>query len=379
MATHLITGGLGFIGSHIAQALVRAGKSVRVLDNLSSGKLVNLGATRDAVEVIEGDVTDPAALRRALAGVGLFSSTALASVPRSLETPLDTHAVCVTGTVMLLDEARRQGVRRVMYAASSSAYGNPAHEGPKRETDLPQPLSPYAAAKLAAEHYCRAFYESFGLETVCLRYFNVFGPRQDPNGAYAAVIPKFITAMLAGQAPTIFGDGLQSRDFTYVENVVDANLLAATSARAPGQVFNVGFGESTSLLDLVRMLNTELGTQIVPRHEPVRTGDVRDSCADMSHARSLLGFESRVGLAEGLRHTIASFRVEFTCRTLPLITGGAWARGCGLRIPPRHREDREQRAQRVAAGWRRGRRRSRPAPAAGSRRLAPSGGRPVPG
>ena len=190
----------------------------------------------------------------------------------------------------------------------AALYGNPAHDGPKRETDLPQPLSPYAAAKLAAEHYCSAFYESFGLETVCLRYFNVFGPRQDPNGAYAAVIPKFITAMLAGQPPTIFGDGRQSRDFTYVENVVDANLLAASSPRAPGQVFNVGAGESTSLLDLVHMLNAELGTSITPRHEPARTGDVRDSCADITHARSLLGYESRVALAEGLRRTIASFR-----------------------------------------------------------------------
>jgi UDP-glucose 4-epimerase len=253
-------------------------------------------------------LTDPLALRAALAGVDtVFHEAALASVPRSLEAPLATHAACATGTLMLLDEARRQGVRRVVYAASSSAYGNPQEKGAKKETDLPQPLSPYAAAKLSGEYYCRAFYESFGLETVCLRYFNVFGPRQDPNGPYAAVIPRFITAMLAGEQPLIYGDGRQSRDFTYIANVVQANLLAAEAPGAPGRVINVGSGTSTSLLDLVHRLNQELGTQIVPRHEPPRVGDVRDSLADISQAREVLGFVPQVDLAAGLARTVASF------------------------------------------------------------------------
>jgi UDP-glucose 4-epimerase len=308
MIKHLVTGGLGFIGSHIVEGLVRQGRRVRVLDNLSSGRLDNIAAVRDSVELVDGDVSDPAAVGPALEGVEVvFHEAALASVPRSLEAPLDTHAACATGTLVVLDQARRRGVKRVVYAASSSAYGNPPQEGPKLETDLPQPLSPYGAAKLAGEHYCRAFYESFGLETVCLRYFNVFGPRQDPNGPYAAVIPRFITAMLAGQAPTIYGDGLQSRDFTFVTNVVDANLLAATSPQAAGQVFNVGAGDSTSLLDLVRLLNEQLGTRIEPRHEPGRAGDVRVSCADISRLRSL-GYECRVNLKEGVARTIESFR-----------------------------------------------------------------------
>jgi UDP-glucose 4-epimerase len=309
MATHLITGGLGFIGSHLAEALVRRGERVRVLDNLDTGRRENLAGVSESLEFVRGDIRDPDSLRNALGDVEVvFHQAALASVPRSLEAPLDTHAVCVTGTLMLLDQARRMGVKRFVYAASSSAYGNPPQEGPKRETDLPQPLSPYAAAKLAAEHYCRAFHESFGLETVCLRYFNVFGPRQDPNGPYAAVIPRFITAMLAGQSPTIYGDGLQSRDFTYVANVVDANILAATSPGAGGRVFNVGAGKSTSLLELVRLLNEQLGTNIRPRHEPARVGDVRDSCADISSIRTVLGYEPRVGLEEGLASTIEFFR-----------------------------------------------------------------------
>jgi UDP-glucose 4-epimerase len=308
MTTHLVTGGLGFIGSHIVEALVRQGKHVRVLDNLNSGRHENIATVRDSVELVRGDVSDPSAVGPALEGIEVvFHEAALASVPRSLEAPLDTHTACATGTLVVLDQARRRGVKRVVYAASSSAYGNPPQEGPKQETDLPQPLSPYAAGKLAGEHYCRSFYESFGLETVCLRYFNVFGPRQDPNGPYAAVIPRFITAMLAGQAPTIYGDGLQSRDFTFVTNVVDANLLAATSPQAAGHVFNVGAGDATSLLDLVRLLNDQLGTSIEPRHEPSRAGDVRVSCADISRLRSL-GYEPRVGLKEGISRTIESFR-----------------------------------------------------------------------
>jgi UDP-glucose 4-epimerase len=307
MKMHLVTGGLGFIGSHIAETLVSRGDRVRILD-LATARRENIGAIENQVEVLRGDLTDPLALRAALAGVDtVFHEAALASVPRSLEAPLATHAACATGTLMLLDEARRQGVRRIIYAASSSAYGNPPVQGAKKETDLPQPLSPYAAAKLSGEYYCRAFYESFGLETVCLRYFNVFGPRQDPNGPYAAVIPRFITAMLAGEQPLIYGDGRQSRDFTYIANVVQANLLAAEAPGAPGRVINVGSGTSTSLLDLVHRLNQELGAQIVPRHEPPRVGDVRDSLADISQAREVLGFVPQVDLAAGLARTVASF------------------------------------------------------------------------
>jgi UDP-glucose 4-epimerase len=309
MKTQLVTGGLGFIGSHIVQELVRQGHRVRVLDNLSTGRTNNLAEVGEEVEFLRGDITDPDSLRTALAGVDtVFHEAALASVPRSLERPLDTHAVCATGTLLLLDQARRAGVRRVVYAASSSAYGNPLREGAKRETDPPQPLSPYAAAKLAGEHYCRAFYESFGLETVCLRYFNVFGPRQDPNGPYAAVIPRFITAMLAGQQPLLYGDGRQSRDFTYIDNVVQANLLAAEAPQAPGKVLNVGSGHSTSLLDLVRLLNEQLGTSISPRHEPTRTGDVKDSLADISQSQAVLGFDPQIDLPEGLARTIAYFK-----------------------------------------------------------------------
>ena len=231
MRTFLVTGGAGFIGSHIAEALVRRGDRVRVLDNLCTGNPANLDDFADGVELIEGDVTDPAAVASAVRGVDcVFHQAALASVPLSVERPLDCHAACVTGTLTVLDAARRAGVRRLVYAASSSAYGDQPTSS-KRETDVPAPISPYGAAKLAAEYYCRAFTATYGFETVCLRYFNVFGPRQDPNSPYSAVIPLFMTAMLAGRRPTVYGDGLQSRDFTFVTNVVDGNLLAADAPR----------------------------------------------------------------------------------------------------------------------------------------------------
>ena len=227
MRTFLVTGGAGFIGSHIAEALVARGDRVRVLDNLSTGNLANLKHLERQVEFLEGDVTDAAAVAKAVAGVDcVFHEAALASVPRSVEKPLDTNAACVTGTLTVLDEARKSGVRRLVYAASSSAYGDQPTSS-KRETDLPAPISPYGTAKLAGELYCQAFSATYGFETVCIRYFNVFGPRQDPNSQYSAVIPLFITAMLAGRQPTIYGDGHQSRDFTYVGNVVQGNLLAA--------------------------------------------------------------------------------------------------------------------------------------------------------
>jgi UDP-glucose 4-epimerase len=304
----LVTGGAGFIGSHIVEALVRRGDRVRVFDNLSTGKRANLAPLGDRVELIEGDLVDPAAVRAAVAGVDcIFHEAALASVPRSVEAPLDTHAACVTGTVNLLDAARRNGVRRVVYAASSSAYGDQPTSS-KRETDLPAPISPYGAAKLAAEIYCQSFAATFGLETVCLRYFNVFGPRQDPDSPYSAVIPLFITALLAGRRPVVYGDGGQSRDFTFVGNVVQGNLLAADAPNVSGQVINVANGRQTSLLELLDMLNRLLSTNVQPIHEPPRVGDVRESLADITKARKLLKYEPAVEFEDGLRRSIDYYR-----------------------------------------------------------------------
>jgi UDP-glucose 4-epimerase len=305
---YLVTGGAGFIGSHIATALVERGDKVRVLDNLSSGTRANLGHLAGKVELVEGDVLDLKAVEKAVSGVDVvFHQAALASVPRSLETPADTHAACATGTLHVLDAARRGGLRRVVYAGSSSAYGNQPTAS-KRESDVPAPLSPYAAAKLAGEMYCQAFMASFGLETVVIRYFNVFGPRQDPAGEYSAVIPKFVVAMLAGKRPTIYGDGLQSRDFTYVENVVRGNLAAAERPAAAGGTFNVACGRQYNLLELIASINRVLGTSIEPNFEPARAGDVRDSLADITAARSALGYEPTIDFDEGLRRSIAYYR-----------------------------------------------------------------------
>jgi UDP-glucose 4-epimerase len=308
MRRFLVTGGAGFIGSHIAEALVQRGDQVRVLDNLCTGHLSNLDAFRDRIEFIEGDVADSAAVAKAVAGVDcVFHEAALASVPMSLDRPLDTNAACVTGTVTLLDAARRAGVRRVVYAASSAAYGDQPTSS-KRESDLPAPLSPYAAAKLAGELYCRAFWESFRLETVAIRYFNVFGPRQDPNSPYSAVIPLMITKMLAGVQPVLFGDGRQSRDFTFVANVVHANLLAADAPNVAGRTINAADGRSITLLTLIDMLNELLGLDVEPEFAPPRMGDVRESQADITLARTLLGYEPQVDFYEGLRRSIAYYR-----------------------------------------------------------------------
>ena len=308
MRTCLVTGGAGFIGSHIAEALVQRGDRVRVLDNLSTGHRSNLDGFDSKLQFIEGDLLEADTVARAVAGVDcIFHEAALASVPRSVEHPLDTHAVCVSGTLILLDAARRASVRRVVYAGSSSAYGDQPTSS-KRETDLPAPLSPYAAAKLAAEHYCRAFTATYGLETVVLRYFNVFGPRQDPDSPYSAVIPLFITAMLSGSQPTIFGDGRQSRDFSFVANAVRANLLAADAPGVAGRVFNIANGKNTDLLTLVEILNRLLGTSVPPRHAAARVGDVRESLADISQARKLLCYEPVLEFEEGLRRSIAYYR-----------------------------------------------------------------------
>lgn len=309
MRTFLVTGGAGFIGSHIAEALVARGDRVRVLDNLCTGHRSNL-AHLDNVEFIEGDITCSDTVAAAVKGVDcVFHEAALASVPRSVERPLDTNAACVTGTLNMLNESRKAGVRRLVYAASSSAYGDQPTSS-KRETDLPAPISPYGTAKLAGELYCRAFTSTYGFETVSIRYFNVFGPRQDPHSQYSAVIPLFITAMLAGRQPTVYGDGGQSRDFTYIANVVHGNLLAAdaNAKLVAGRTFNVANGRNTSLLELITQLNSLLGTNIKPIHAAARVGDVRESLADITQARTCLAYEPQVGFEEGLRRSIDYYR-----------------------------------------------------------------------
>ncbi len=310
MRTFLVTGGAGFIGSHIATALVERGDSVRVLDNLNTGFEHNLAHLGGKVDFIRGDVTDEAAVADAVAGVDcVFHQAALASVPRSVEDPLATNAACVTGTLNVLNEARKAGVRRVVYAASSSAYGDQPYCS-KREIDLPAPLSPYAAAKLAGELYCQAVAHTYGLQTVVVRYFNVFGPRQDPDSPYSAVIPIFITALLEGRRPVIYGDGFQSRDFTFVTNIVYGNLLAADAdaEKVSGRTFNIALGRSVSLLDMLRALNRLLGTSVEPKFEPARAGDVRDSLADITQARKLLGYEPQVDFEDGLERSIDYYR-----------------------------------------------------------------------
>lgn len=304
----LVTGGAGFIGSHITTALVERGDRVCVLDNLCAGKRENLEHLQGKLDFIEGDVADPQAVAAAVDHVDLiFHQAALASVPRSVSAPLDTNAACVTGTVTLLDAARKSGVRRVIYAGSSSAYGNTPQPA-KSENDLPAPLSPYAAAKLAAEYYCQAFTETYGLETVTIRYFNVFGPRQDPTSEYSAVIPIFVSLMLQGKRPTIYGDGLQSRDFTYVEDIVRGNLLAAETPGLGGKVINVATGKQFNLLDLVAAINRVLGTEIEPLFADPRPGDVRESLADISLAQQLLDFQPEISFDEGLERSIDYYR-----------------------------------------------------------------------
>lgn len=306
--TFLVTGGAGFIGSHIATALVARGDRVRVIDNLCTGNMSNLDHIRSDIEFIEADINNAAVVARVVNGVDcIFHEAALASVPRSVETPLDTNHACVTGTLQLLDQARKAGVRRLVYAASSSAYGDQPTSS-KRETDLPAPISPYGAAKLAAELYCQAFTATYGFETVAIRYFNVFGPRQDPNSQYSAVIPLFITALLKGKSPVVFGDGHQSRDFTYIDNVVHGNLLAADAPNVAGRVFNVANGKQTSLLDLIAILNRQLKIDIRPEFAPPRVGDVRESLADITQARKWLKYEPQVDFETGLSRSIEYYR-----------------------------------------------------------------------
>jgi nucleoside-diphosphate-sugar epimerase len=303
--TYLVTGGAGFIGSHIAGALAASGARVRVLDDLSTGHAENVEEIGGRVEFVRAGLLDSEALARALEGVELvFHEAAIPSVPRSIENPEETHRACVDGTFALLVAARAAGVRRVVYAASSSAYGDQPTL-PKVEDMAPQPLSPYAAAKLVGEYYCQVWARTYGFETVSLRYFNVFGPRQDPGSQYSGVISRFIAALLSGERPVIYGDGEQSRDFTYISNVVDANLRAAETTRGIGEVINVATGERATLNELLEALKGITGkTDVSADYREQRVGDVRHSLADITRARELLGYEPKVGLEEGLRKTI---------------------------------------------------------------------------
>jgi len=305
----LVTGGAGFIGSHLTHALLQAGARVRVLDNLSTGFSANLSAFEgSSLEILEGDASHRETVERAMDGVDyLFHQAAMDSVPRSIREPALCHAWCTTSTVELLHAASKAGVKRLVLASTSAAYGDSPFVS-KRETDAVAPLSPYAAAKLAAEAYCRAFVTSFSMETVILRYFNVFGPRQDPQSEYSAVIPRFVSMILSGNQPIIYGDGEQSRDFVYVGDVANANLLAATTPGISGRTFNIGRGERTSLLELLTKLSEILGKPITPIHEPARVGDIRDSLADINQARSILGFEPKVSIYEGLAQSVDYYR-----------------------------------------------------------------------
>ena len=304
----LVTGGAGFIGSHLTDRLLAEGWSVRVLDDFSSGKERNLEAAADRIELLRGDLRDEALLARAVADVEVvFHQAAVPSVPRSVAEPVRTNAVNVGGTLSLLEAARQAGVRRLVFAASSSAYGQ-TRELPKVETMPPAPLSPYALQKYTGEVYCRLYAELYGLETVALRYFNVYGPRQDPKSEYAAVVPRFVTACLRAESPCIYGDGEQTRDFTYVADAVAANLAAADASDASGAVVNVAGGRRVSLHTLLGIVLELTGAEVVPRNEPARTGDVRDSLADLGQARSRLGWEPEVALREGLARTVESFR-----------------------------------------------------------------------
>jgi nucleoside-diphosphate-sugar epimerase len=303
MTNYLITGGAGFIGSHIAETLIEDGNLVRILDNLSTGRSENIESILDQVEFFEGDLRDGDIVRRAVEGIDyVLHQAAIPSVSYSVRNPIATETANVVGALNLLLAARDAGVRRVVYASSASIYGD-SPTLPKVETMLPHPKSPYAVSKMAVEHHCRVFNELFDLETVGLRYFNVFGPRQDPTSEYAAVVPKFITSMLGGGAPTIYGDGTQSRDFTYVSNVVAANLLATTAPDMVGRVFNAAAGNRYTLLELVAGLNEMLGTRIDPLFAPSQPGDVKHSQSDISSIEAN-GYQVRIDFWEGLQKTV---------------------------------------------------------------------------
>ena len=303
---YLVTGGAGFIGSHIVMRLVHDGAVVRVVDNLSTGQIQRLDRVRSAIEWVQGDLADEAVAENVVDGMDfVVHQAAVPSVQRSLSDPLGTNQANVVGTLNLLESSRRAGIRRFVYAASSSAYGD-TEVLPKHEDMPPNPMSPYALQKFVGERYCKLYYDLYGLETVGLRYFNVFGPGQDPHSEYSAVIPRFINYLLTNRPITIFGDGEQSRDFTFVENVVEANLLALGALNAAGKMCNIGCGERITLNQLVANLEEELGVKAQVSHLPPKLGDVRHSLADIERARAILNYQPRVMVKEGLRRTVAS-------------------------------------------------------------------------
>jgi UDP-glucose 4-epimerase len=303
----LVTGGAGFIGSHLVDDLIRDGHRVRVLDDFSTGQHENLAHHGSKVEIVNGSLTDVLAVEKATAGIRtVYHLGALASVARSVEAPTVSHAACATGTVLLLDAARKAGVKRVVYAASSSAYGGASSEAGQKEDQLPACLSPYAAAKLAGEYYMQAFAATYGIETVRVRFFNIFGPRQRADSPYSGVIALFIAAMAGGKTPSVHGDGLQSRDFTFVSNAVQALRKGASADAqvASGNVYNVGTGQSVTVLDLVAALNRILGKKLTVTHGPPRVGDVKYSLADIARTRHDLGYDPKVSFEDGLRQTV---------------------------------------------------------------------------
>jgi UDP-N-acetylglucosamine/UDP-N-acetyl-alpha-D-glucosaminouronate 4-epimerase len=306
----LVTGGGGFIGSHLVDALLAAGVKTRVLDNFATGRRANLAHVAGEIEIVEGDIQSYERVSKAVKGCdAVFHQAALPSVPRSIQDPLTSNATNVIGTLNVLLAARDHDVRRVVYASSSSVYGA-TPQLPKHE-DLPAvPISPYASAKLAGEHYARSFHHVYGLETVALRYFNVFGPRQDPLSEYAAVIPRFVTCLAAGEPPIIYGNGEQSRDFTYVENVTRANLLAISSDMGAGRVYNIACGEQITLNRLLEALQETIGSDVKATHAAPRPGDVKHSVADISRARAELGYRPAVGFHDGLARTVAAMLSE---------------------------------------------------------------------
>ncbi|HRZ67581.1 MAG TPA: SDR family oxidoreductase [Candidatus Omnitrophota bacterium] len=310
MARYLVTGGAGFIGSNITDELVRRKQEVRVFDDLSSGSKDNLKAVMNEIEFIEGDIRDAALLKKSLKGCDyVIHQGALRSVPKSMTNPGLYDEVNVMGTLNVLSAAAENKVKRVVFASSSSVYGD-SEKLPQSEDQIPQPVSPYAATKLAGEHYCRVFAKSYGLETVALRYFNVFGPRQSLESEYAVVIPKFITCILGGEQPPVHGDGKQSRDFTYVDNVVDANLTAATREGVSGEVFNVACGKGYNLLDLIRVINEITGKDVLPRFEASRPGDVKHTLSDITRMKERLKLDPKVDFIQGLRKTVEYFSVK---------------------------------------------------------------------
>lgn len=321
MSLYLVTGGAGFIGSHLAQALVRRGDRVRILDDLSSGKLENLdglevgpNASGAPVELIHGSIVDERACASACAGAaGVLHQAAQVSVPRSIEDPIASYEINVTGTLRLLEAARQAGIERFVFAASSAAYGNTS-ELPKIESALPQPLSPYASGKVAGEHLMRVYAEVYGMRTVALRYFNIFGPRQADDSAYTGVIALFARALLEGRRATIFGDGEQTRDFTYIDNVVQANLKALEVDADRALVVNIGGGERVSINALYASMAEQLGKDIAPIYVPARAGDVRDSLASLEIARARLGYDPRIAWREGLAKTVRWYREKFEAK-----------------------------------------------------------------